>query len=317
MLNNRIIFTKPNMADYSIADLGQNWFHEFLLSNFDGLNLTQGEHKIEVNTCLYNQEMNESELDSESFQGQLVFNHVYALPYSRLIKSDRIDFGYEGIDIVMQDKDRDSICNLGVLIFKTNGDNKFYKNHIIFVAQDSNNLKDMTVRVANVASEENQEMIEAFANFDLDVLPLDVVLEYLVYPDRTDLNAEQKQQLALDDLLKRHLGLDKRFSFGGVGTGVTFTEDLIDRSKQIYQKVLGSVYYIVFGNYIRIEFDLPEAPQDPKDLQHKMHSIHVEKFTDTALNIDQDYLHSCIPSVFEQVKKHYLVNDRYYSKMVA
>lgn len=320
MNKQRIVFSTPYKVDYSFVEAGQDWFKPFLLSTMGNVDLTEEMHSIEVNTSIYNQWEGADEKDVDMITGQLILNQVVTVPYSRLMSGDGVRFGDALVRIVQErSKTKEQTCNLGILIFK-NDPERIYDYIVLLVAQDSKNFDDINVNFAQMGfqyqDENNNPFIKHFGNFDTALMPLESVLDF-VYRDRPDLDSEGKFQLALDALFKQHHGLNHSFVYDRYAVGVSYQHKLIDEEKKIYQKVGSGVHYMVFGNRITFEFDISEAPKDPKDLQFQSWNIKVEQIRASATEIDQDYLQSCIPSAFEIVKKHYLVNDLYYKKLAT
>jgi len=320
MIKQRIVFSTPYKVDYSLAEAGQDWYKPFLLSTLGNVDLTEAMHDIEVNQSLFSPWKSEDIKEVEMIKGQLILSQVVTVPYGRLMSDEGVCFGDSRVRIVLDGTQaKDHLCNLGILIFQ-NDPERIYDYIVVMVAQDSKSLDDINLGFAqmgfqNVVRDDNP-LIKKFSNFDTALMPLESLLDF-IYRHLTDLNAEQKRQLALDALFKQHHGLNRNFIYNSYAIGVSYQHKLLDEEKKIYQKIGSGVHYLVFGNRITFNFDISDAPKDPNDLAYKACNIKVEKTMPSAIEIDQAYLETCIDDAFKVVKQHYLINDLYYKKLNA
>lgn len=305
----RVSISVPHNIIFPITDFSHNWLEAFTLSNIPQLDLRQ-ENSIEV------AHHEDDSIETKLIRAKFITSHVSTVPCYEL-NNKYMHIGETALVLLQGNYSENDLCHVGIAFFE-NCAESCYQHIGLIVTQEADNLSQMTLQLIefNMNNDEDDEspLIEQFAKMNTNIFSLEKLLDF-IYADKTDLSNYQKFELAVTDLIKGGYGLDSNHTDHYGGHGVCFERKLIDYHKQMYQKVRGSVRYNVFGTQVTFDFDLSDAPADPKDLQYKSVQIKASGLYKNDIMVGEMLWEQFTADAFNAVKGCLMYKDRYYSKM--
>lgn len=304
----RVTISVPKEIVFPITNYSTNWLDAFTLSNIPQLDLHQ-ENLIEVT---YNED---ESIESKLIRAKLITSHVSTVPCKEL-NNKYMHIGETAIVLIQGEYSENDLCHVGIA-FLENCAESCYRHIALILTQEVDDLSKVNLQLIefNMHSDcSNSPLIEQFAKMNINIFPLEKLLDF-IYADKQKLNPYQKFKSALTDLIICGYGLDSAHTDHYGGHGVRFERKLIDFNKQMYQKVRGSVRYNIFGTQVLFDFDLSDAPADPKDLQYKSVQIKTATMYKNSILVGENLWEQFTADAFNAVKSCYMYRDRYYSKM--
>lgn len=304
----RVSISVPQNIIFPITDFSENWLEAFTLSNIPQLDLHQ-ENSIEI------AHHEDGFIETKLIRAKLIANHVSTVPCHEL-NNKYMHIGETSLILIQGEYSEDNDCHVGIAFFE-NCAESCYQHIALIATQEADNLSQATLQLIefNMDTDDDESpLIEQFAKMNTNIFPLDKLLDF-IYADKINLTNYQKFELALTDLIQGGYGLDSNHTDHYGGHGVCFERKLIDYSKQIYQKVRGSVRYNIFGTQVTFDFDLSDAPDDPKDLQYKSVQIKATGLYKNNIMVGENLWEQFTTHAFNAVKGCFMYKDRYYSKM--